>query len=649
MGIKKIILSSLIACVLFITLPGTSYSQTYLDSLRNNISLSKRTDIQRVDDHLKFSLELVYINPKEAFKHVEDALYLATLIDYKRGIASSYRIIGSLNSAEENYITSIDFLQRALSMFEELQDSTGIANCYISLGHTFRRQDNVFQEVFYHRKAFQIFERLNNKERLGVSMHNLGESFIKIGKLDSALILTNKAIQINTDLKRMTVLSSCYKALGKIYYAKNDYTLSETALKKAISINDDLGENSQKLALIEALIYLSDIYDIQKKYAKTIETLEYAEKVNRSYYFTEFTKTIYEKLITLYINQNNLAKARYYLVYSNKLIDSIQTKQQIDRSSLMLSAFKTYRLEEQTNLLKETNTLQSTVIKQQSYLIYLSAIFVILLTLGMVLIFRINRSLQSKNLLLAEQTALITQQKSELSTLNQTKDKFFGIVAHDIRGPIGALSQINELLIDSISKNDREQQHFLATIMKKTIENTYRLVENIISWASIQMKKEHAKPTVVSISARVKKYQDIYQPLLTDKNQTLITDVNTTHHVFADENHVDLILRNLLNNAIKFSNSNSRIWISSSIDTTESYCVIEIRDEGLGIAKEMQNKLFKIEEMSSTHGTAGEIGSGLGLNLVSEYVGMNNGKLKFVSEPGIGTTFIVELPIKKGD
>ncbi len=617
-------------------------AQQYLDSLRSQIANQRIESEAFVNDLLKLSIELVYVNPKESFTQVQRALEMASRLGYKKGIAESYRIIGSIYSTEENYISSADFIQRSLAISEELKDSVGIANCYISLGHTFRRQGNRQQELYYHRLSYQFFSRNKILERTAVSAHNLGESFLNAGILDSALILTNQAIELNQQIKKMSVLSSSYNALGKIQLAKMNTNQAKMAFETVLRLSETLGANSQKLAQIESYYYLSQIAVLEQKPANQLRYLQQAASINRNFNFSQYTRMIYEELINYHIQQNKFSEATRLFQESNRILDSIQTKQQIDRSELMQSAFKVYRLEEQTKLLNETTELQETIIKQQKFLIYLSVVLVIIMLSALLYIQRINKQLKQSNVELEAQKNIIEQQKADLYELNYTKDKFFSIVAHDLRGPLGALSQIAEMYFsNSSSFTDKEKTDIQRSFLS-SLKASNRLVENLIGWASVQMKKEKPNPTNLHLNSSIALISEAYEHISKDKSIEINNTVPDDIFIFADENHVQLILRNLVGNAIKFSKTNSQISISAT--SHENNVLIEVKDSGVGISPELLKSLFSIEKQTTTKGTKGEKGSGLGLILVKEYTELNKGSIRIESTPGEGTSFFIELP-----
>lgn len=617
--------------------------QNVIDSLESALVDTKEKDPQKIQILIRLSLELVYVEPAKAQRYGQQALELAQKTNDLHGIASAYRTLSSVYSAQDNFITSSDYVQKALTIFEELQDSTGIANCHISLGHTFRRQKNREQEIYYHRKSYQMFEALQIDNRIGVSAHNLGESYLNVGKIDSALYLTEKAIRINTQNKNQSVLSSCYKALGKIHLARNEQELAKQAFIKVLEISEELQENAQKFALIESLILLADIYEAEGNNALVLKYLLQANEINSQFYLIEFTGDIFDKLIGYYLKNEDPLKAREYLQRSVAVLDSISDQQQQDRSELMLSAIKSYKLEEEKARLENQNDFQAKLIKQQRVQLYLGVTLLIIFTLAIVVFTIFVKRLRLSNSELEKSKALIEKQKQHLTELNATKDKFFGIVAHDLRGPIGSVKGLLDLYFSKEFSLPEEDRKEMADQLSKSLNTSYDLLVNLINWASIQMQKEKAFAQPINISEQCEDIFKIYEGKASEKNIHLIHKIDAHHKLVADPNQFNLILRNLINNALKFSNENGIILVG----TKENDTTIDlfVKDTGVGMTEETMANIFKIEQKNrSTTGTLGEEGSGLGLILCKEYAELNKGQIQVESQLGVGSTFTLTLP-----
>lgn len=236
----------------------------------------------------------------------------------------------------------------------------------------------------------------------------------------------------------------------------------------------------------------------------------------------------------------------------------------------------------------------------------------------------------------------INHQKGELEELNATKDKFFSIIAHDLRSPISALAGFSEMLANNGKHLSPEKVTEYSTELNKSIKNALTLIENLLTWASSQMNKIHHDPSDVNISELTESIISQLSTAASNKKINLEKDLTPGLKVYADQDHLKLVLRNLISNAIKFTEENGKVTVSTK-SVSPSKVEITVADSGIGMSLEKLTTLFNVGDTQSTKGTAGEKGTGLGLILSKEFVEKNNGSIEVASLKGMGTTFTVTL------
>ena len=261
---------------------------------------------------------------------------------------------------------------------------------------------------------------------------------------------------------------------------------------------------------------------------------------------------------------------------------------------------------------------------------------------------RINRLLRRQNSEIRHQKALLVAQRDnikeksqKMEMLNFTKDKFFSIVAHDLRGPINSLSSFSTLLANDLPRLSPQEIKVIAQELNKSVKNTSQLTENLLTWARLQMNNQQHFPTPVDLEKVMEDTVALFQTTAQQKQITLRTEAEPGLQVYADDSHVRFILRNLTANAIKFTRHKGTVCISTQLE--HGQVKISVSDNGVGIQRAVMEKLFRIDAKHSTAGTAGEKGTGLGLVLCKEFVEKNGGRLIVESEPGQGSTFAVYL------
>jgi len=248
--------------------------------------------------------------------------------------------------------------------------------------------------------------------------------------------------------------------------------------------------------------------------------------------------------------------------------------------------------------------------------------------------------LNKQKILLEETVALKT---AELKELNASKDKFFSIIAHDLKNPFNTLIGFSEMMKESVKLNDSSTFYEYAVMINTSAVQTFRLLENLLEWASSQRGKLEFVPIPVNLYELVKEEFSMAEEMALGKDIKLNNNVDESIMIKADKNMSRTILRNLISNAIKFSNRNGQVDINASI--TNSMAVISVSDNGIGISEDTLSKLFRLDANISTHGTDNEKGTGLGLFLCKEFVEKHGGKIWVESKQGRGSTFNFELPL----
>jgi len=252
-----------------------------------------------------------------------------------------------------------------------------------------------------------------------------------------------------------------------------------------------------------------------------------------------------------------------------------------------------------------------------------------------------NEGISAKNEELEKQKQEIEEQRDKLALSNATKNKFFRIIAHDLRNPISTLSGSTNLIFNDFDEYNKEQTKGFIGELNKLSQTTFNLLENLLDWSSTQMGEIRFSPKTIDIYSLTAENIELITRKVDSKNIRLKFDLEKNTIAFADENMVKTVIRNLLSNAVKFTPENGEIEISCYID--DEFVKYSVKDSGIGISEEDQKKLFRIDTHYSTPGLSNEKGSGLGLILCKEFVEKNGGKIKVSSEPQKGTTITFTL------
>jgi len=239
----------------------------------------------------------------------------------------------------------------------------------------------------------------------------------------------------------------------------------------------------------------------------------------------------------------------------------------------------------------------------------------------------------------------ITENKNNelrLIELNATKDKFFSIIGHDLKGPFSSIVGLSEYLVDQVKEIPPEKIREISNAILQSSNKAMDLLTNLMTWAQVQSDRIAHNPEYFELKPLIQETKELLNGIAEQKS-IIIEDVITINsQVFADKEMIGTVLRNLISNGLKFTNTGGKITISAKNE--ENTLIVTISDDGVGISDDRVNKIFHIAENHSTLGTQNEKGTGLGLILCKEFIEKNNGKIWVKSKAGIGSSFSFSLP-----
>ncbi len=240
-------------------------------------------------------------------------------------------------------------------------------------------------------------------------------------------------------------------------------------------------------------------------------------------------------------------------------------------------------------------------------------------------------------------TQKLTVSEAKLRELNASKDRFFSIISHDLKNNFASILGLSRLLTNSNQNVNSESRLETATLLHSSSQKLYSLLENLLEWAKLQREEISFGPSRFGLKNTAREAIELFKLKADEKSIELIDEIPEDAAAFADQNMIKTVLRNLISNAINFTDSNGKIVISAAVAAEK--IIVKVSDTGVGINKENQDKLFKIGEKFIGLTTEGTKGTGLGLILCKEFVEKNNGEIWVESEPGKGSTFYFSMPV----
>ncbi len=594
-----------------------------------------------------------------ALEYHQKSLKIREEIGDKQGIAANLSNIGVIYDMQGNKPLALEYYQKSLKIREEIGDKQGIAISLITIGSTYQTQGNYPLALAYLQKSLKINEEISDKQGQTYSLTGLADVAQKQKDYDKSIEYAQKSLQIAQEIEAPAEIKSASQTLYNSYKLKGDYVKALEYHELYKTTNDSLFnvDKAKKIANLEATV------EIEKK-AKEIEIL------NKNKELSQKEKEVLEKDLKLQsieaerqknaklaLEKEAEVKALFYQATQEKdkrKADSLrslaQTKQlEVEKYLAQEQKLKAESQARKAELQASITQLQKgkEVKEFQRYIIYLIGALLVSALIFSYFIYRsrqkeieAKQEVTQKNEEITQQNEEILLQSEMLEKANQTKDKLFAILGHDLRGPIGSLENVLNLMNMGVISYE-EFQEFMPQF-HKNVKNMQSTLENLLQWSISQMRGIHANPTVVGLCDVVKEKMQLFGEIAKAKNITLLMEVSEEIAVWADENHVRLLLRNLINNALKFTPEAGKITVITQ--AVESKIIINIVDTGVGMTPAQVGKLFKKNQNFTTYGTGGEKGTGLGLQLCQEIVAKNDGEIWVTSEVGKGSKFSFSLP-----
>jgi signal transduction histidine kinase/ligand-binding sensor domain-containing protein len=256
---------------------------------------------------------------------------------------------------------------------------------------------------------------------------------------------------------------------------------------------------------------------------------------------------------------------------------------------------------------------------------------------------RTNRLLKYQNQQISQANEALRESEKNLMELNATKDKFFSIISHDLKNPFSSLLSISELMVESFDQTNREDHKAGFEKINRSVKHLLDLLENLLTWSRSQRGRIKYDPVRFNLSSLIQENINVHRLLAEKKGIMLLSSEQNEIYAYGDRDMINSVIRNLVTNAVKFTEKNKKVEIQ--VKPGEKEVEVSIVDEGIGISSDQLQKLFRIDEKFKSTGTAGEKGTGLGLIICKEFVEKNGGEINVQSEPGKGSVFSFTVPM----
>jgi signal transduction histidine kinase/tetratricopeptide (TPR) repeat protein len=665
-------------------LGSTGLRNGVIDSL-DKIDRTKLDNVNLLHLYNDYINAYRHLDPYRGYQYGDTALNIHD--DFPVGIQhqSTYNRIANLFFDQGFYFTATKYYKKALDVAIELEDYGAIAYSLNDIGYAHRKTNNFVKSLEYYGEAVEAVINIpRHKDVLAHTYTNISTSNGMLGDFKKSLDYAEKAADIYLELGNMrdyyralsyTSLSylktdqpgKAIQTMKKVLdeYEYNDYQdsffLSSMLRFTSVTFKDAGSNDSEMLnePYIDSAIYYGRLgLEVSKNVNYNLERIITHESLAKAFLIKSDTLAAlhhFERMLDIsrefgYINYmvNALEGMLFFKQFLSdekklELYDEFYSSKQQILEELVNDRIKSYDYE--IDLAKQDANIEilEAESRAKTNLFYGSLVavfFLVILIMTFLFFYKRRRELiKELEILNSDLQDSFAAQKQ----LNATKDKFFSIIAHDLKNPFSAFKQSLEMLSENYEEfTKKEIQAFLYELRLSSF-NLKKLLDDLLTWSQSQRGTIPYNPSINRFDDIVKYTMDTLKGQADQKNISIHSNVPDNSQIYCDAGMMSTAIRNLISNAIKYTPDNGRVSIY--FDAIEDQYTISIKDTGIGISKDRIENLFTVGNNKSTPGTRQEHGTGLGLVLVREFIERHGGTIEVESEEGKGTTFIITIPI----
>lgn len=555
---------------------------------------------------------------------LNDKSYIARMLS---NLSMPYLALGAHNEALKN-------LYKSLALAEENNQFKTVAHANHNIGMVYHYQSKSEQAIQYYQKSLNIYEAAGDTTRSTFILGNMAHLYLKKKNFEKAKSLYVQSLKLAEKQQNKKGVGNALQSLGAFYLEQGNIKEALSYLFKSKKILHETGEGTEYLRLLDNLVacylVLGD-RTAASNYAN--ENYKLASKQQQFYYMN----TAAEQLSKLYEESGDYYAALDYFKKATLASDSLNSRQNKDA---LVRMEEKYRYQEDQ---KQAIFMHDMQLKRKNLVIY-SAVVLIFVLIVIALLFASNiRQKRRINKILKETNDFFEEQNTILETSNHFKEQLLSLVAHDVRHPIASLQNVLYLFENKhLSSRDIQQ---LMSSCHHELSKLVLLLDDLLLWVKLQLNYTLLQKIHFQLEDLLHPLLEIYRRKADDKKIQLKIENASDIIISADMEAISTVIRNLVHNAIKFSNLGDTICIYTSPATTNGRIRICVQDTGIGMSEEILENIFTVPSEIRRSGTNHENGSGLGIQICMHYLQLENSKLMVESKQGKGTTFWFEIDL----
>lgn len=572
----------------------------------------------------------------EALNYFEQIEALSKSINYLEGLSNAYNGFGLVYDDISNHAKALEYHLLSLEIMEKLGDQKGESRAYSNIGIIYQNQEEYDKALEMYFKALRINEGLNEKLTIAITNFNIGGIYYLKQDHETALSHYHKTLEIVNEIGDIYGMGMVNFSMGNIHYDKEVYDEAMSSYERSVSFFercDALSDQTSSLIGIGKIHFQRNDWELSRRYF--LKALEISQNIG----YVSGIEQSAEMLVELEKTAGNYKRALTYLDLANEMEDSIINTEQTKALAILGARYAFQKEKDSIQYVNDRERLEfEKKVEKRRGVQNATLVALALLTVLLFVVLCFYRKLKVLN-------NAIKAKNSSLETANKAKNRLFSIISHDMRGPMTVVLGVNDLMKRHLAKSDIRPDKALDELieMQETSSiNAYHLMESLFTWALKEQERIPYQPEIVNVKECFVENLTVLKPQAIQKNISLQMGLEDDIESFVDKNMFLTILRNLVSNAIKFTHEGGTVSLSA--EEEDDIVRIGVKDDGVGMAENKLKALFGVDLSKITHGTNGEKGTGLGLNLVYDFVKMNRGDISVESSLGKGTTFRLAFP-----
>ena len=609
---------------------------------------------------------------KIAEQGYQRSLKLSKKIQDTASITAAYNSLGAINWGYGKFTTALEHYEKVLNFNVLTNNRKRYSIILNNIGLIYKELGDYEKAFESYSEGLKVAKEQNYTLSLAYTYNNMGEVFLLKEDYENALLNFDSALVYREQILGESGVTIGYRNLGEAYFGLKNYAQAVLYFERSVDAADQI---DSKYHLANALHSLAKAYLFQQKNTKSYLLAKRSLALSIEQDYKNIAKQAYFLLSEIEELKGNSTKSLLYFKNASALKDSIFNEQSSKQVAEMQTRYETDRKERENVVLRREEQIKDMQIKVSKNQIHTQ--YTIIIGFGLLLIFFIlfsfllhssRRKIIASKTLLTQQNNTINKQKTKLvlrgenlteinellkdktNELEQTigalkkatafKNKIIAVIGHDLRGPIATIGSIMTLVTGNETDNKTKQELLLAS--KDTAEAALNLLENLLIWAKNEQGITAYKPALIQLANAVDCNMNLLSETAAKKEIVLVNAIDKDVMGFVDSNMFNTVVRNLLSNAIKFTEKSGKVKTVAS--NTGSMLQVSVIDNGTGMSNEELQKVLNSDMHYSQHGTMGEKGSGIGLQLCFDFIKQNKGSYTIQSKENEGTTFTFTIP-----